>query len=626
MTPERPERRLAAILAADMVGYSRLMETDEAGTFARQKARRQELIDPKITESRGRIVKTTGDGLLVEFTSVVDATECAVAIQRAMLECEAAVPEEQRIRYRIGINLGDIIIDGDDILGDGVNVAARLEGLAEPGGICIPRKVFHEVRNKLDVGYEYIGEQKVKNIETAVPVYRVRLDPKAAGKIIGEKLPNRPRWRPIAAAAAVVAVIAAVWWQPWAQRVEPASLERMAFPLPEKPSIAVLPFVNLSGDPGQEYLADGFTEDIITALSSVPDLFVIARNSTFTYKGKAVKVQQVAEEMGVRYVLEGSVQRSGKRIRVTAQLVDALLGHHLWSERHDREMKELFALQDEVALDISRALEVELTLGEGRSAWSRGTDNLEAWAQVARAREAYLLFTKENNSTARRLLQDAVELDPHYAIAWDLLAWTHIMDARFSWSTSPADSFQTAHKLADKSLTLNGERASPYSLLAFLALIGRRFDEAIAHHEQAVVLEPNDESVKVSFASTLIYAGRPHEGIGLLEQAMRISPYYPGYYLLSLGRAYRLAGRDEEAIKALESAKERMPGNWLTLTELVTAYSEAGRHPDAEAEVVNILTIKADATVQGLAALLLYQDPNERIRILNALRMAGLPE
>jgi len=368
VAPEREERRLAAILAADMVGYSRLMEADEIGTIARQKAHRKELIDPKLGEHNGRIVKTMGDGLLVEFASVIDAVQSAVTIQRAMEEREADVPEDRRIRYRVGINIGDIVIDGDDILGSGVNVAARLEGLAEPGGICIPRKVFHEVRNKLDVGYEFIGEQKVKNIETPVPVYRVLLAPSAVGSVIGERRRSRHRWRLGAVAAGglalAVVVVAAVWWRPWAPNVEPARLERMAFPLPEKPSIAVLPFENMSGDPEQDYFAEGLTRDLITDLSKVSGLFVIARNSTANYTDSSVNIGQVAEELGVRYILEGSVRHEGDEVRINTQLIDALTGSHQWAERYDGNLGDIFSLQDEIAIKVVSALAVKLKPGE----------------------------------------------------------------------------------------------------------------------------------------------------------------------------------------------------------------------------------------------------------------------
>ena len=361
------ERRLAAILAADMVGYSRLMSADEAGTLARQQAYLAEVIEPGIAEYRGRIVKTTGDGLLAEFPSVVDALRCAVNIQLAMTDRESEVPAETRIAYRIGINLGDIIGEGDDIFGDGVNIAARLEGLAEPGGICVSRTVYNQVKGKVASGFEDLGEHQVKNIPEPLHVFRVHMEPEAAGAVHGKS--QRPAaWKWIAGAGLAAVLVAAtgigLWLEPWSERVEPAATERMAYPLPDKPSIAVLPFTNMSDDSAQEYFADGMTEDLITDLSKISGLFVIARNSSFSYKGQQVKVRQVAEDLGVRYVLEGSVRRVGEQVRINAQLIDATTGGHLWAERYDGSLADIFGLQDQVARKIVAVLAVQLTAGE----------------------------------------------------------------------------------------------------------------------------------------------------------------------------------------------------------------------------------------------------------------------
>jgi adenylate cyclase len=628
LAQERVERRLAAIFVADMVGYSRLMEADEAGIIARQKAHREHLIDPAIADHGGRIVKTTGDGLLVEFASVVDAIQCAARAQRAMAAREADVPEDRRIQYRVGINLGDIVIDGDDILGDGVNVAARLQEIAEPGGICISGTAYDAAKAGAEVGFEYLGEQQVKNISEPIRTYRVLLEPEALGKVIGErKRPAKPMgWRlgVVAAAAALVVVVAivAVRWQPWAPDVEPASVERMALPLPDKPSIAVLPFTNLSGDPEQEYLADGIAENIITTLSQIPDLFVIARNSTFTYKGKPVKVQEVAEDLGVQYVLEGSVQRSGETIRITAQLIDAIRGHHLWSQRYDRRLEDLFAVLDDVTREVVLALQVKLTTVRS----GRGTEDLEAWASGTKGRAVFYSFNKDDNAAARVLFEDAVRLDAGYAWAWSMLGATHWADARFGWSESRAASLAKAVELGEKALTLDEHLANAHSLFGLIHLLKREHEQAIASMEKGVALAPNDATRKALLAATLTQVGRSAEAAALLETAMRLNPYHPAWWPLNLGRAYRLAGHHGEAITALERAKERMPGNSLASTELVAAYSEAGRQANAEAEVAYILKIKSDASVRGLAKMLLYKDPKERERVLAALRKAGLPE
>ncbi|MDJ0951480.1 MAG: adenylate/guanylate cyclase domain-containing protein, partial [Alphaproteobacteria bacterium] len=541
MASDRVERRLAAVLAADMVGYSRLMEADEAATLVRQKAHRQELIDPKIAEYRGRIVKTTGDGVLVEFASVVDATECAVAIQRAMAEREAGVPEERRIRYRVGVNLGDIVIDGDDIFGDGVNVAARLEGLAEPGGICIPRKVFHEVRNKLDVGYAFVGEQKVKNMENPVPVYRVLLEPAAAGQVVGEKRPGRPRWQLGAAVAAVLVGVAsaAVWWQPWVERVEPASVERMTFPLPEKPSIAVLPFDNLSGDPTQAYWVDGTTEAVITALSKTPNLFVIARSTTFAYKGKPAKARSIAEEFGVRFVLSGGIQRDGDRVRVSAQLVDALSGHHVWAEQYDRRFEDLFALQDDITREVVTALEVELTEGEQARIWRRQTNDQRAYELFRDGLVLYRRRTNTDNAEARKLFVEAVAIDPDFADAKCLIGFTYLRAGLNGWERPRGDAFGKGRELAAAALVLDPDYAHAYALLATITLYEGDPDEAIAQYQTSLELEPNYSANVAGYADALVYAGRGAEAVEEIERAMRLSPYYPNFYLAVAGAAYR---------------------------------------------------------------------------------------
>ncbi len=420
------ERRLAAILAADVVGYSRLMGEDETGTLDALRAHREELIEPKIAEHEGRVVKLMGDGLLAEFPSAVEAVHCAVEIQHTMGERNAAVPAERRIVYRIGINIGDIIVEGDDIYGDGVNVAARLEGLAEPGGICVRRNVRNQVRDKLDIDFEELGEVAVKNIARPVRAFSVVLDAKAAALVTpvvqrADK-PERPRW--IVAAVAVIVLLfaagGAFWWQPWAPDVQLASLERMAFPLPDKPSIAVLPFTNMSDDPEQEYFADGITDDLITDLSKVSGLFVIARNSSFAYKGKTVTIRQVAEELGVRYVLEGSVRRAGDQVRINAQLIDAMTGGHLWAERYDRDQDDLFAMQDDVIEKIVSALAVRLTDTEQEQLTRIPTDNLEAYDYYLRA-EQEGFYNISSTGTFNRTLsfyKRAIELDPAFADAY----------------------------------------------------------------------------------------------------------------------------------------------------------------------------------------------------------------
>lgn len=627
------KRRLTTILAADVVGYSRLMGADEVGTLSALKALRRELVKPKEIQYRGRTVKLMGDGALMEFSSVVDAVEFAVEVQVAVAKRNAELPEERRIVYRMGINIGDIIVEGDDIHGDGVNVAARLEGLCDPGGICIARSVFNQVKGKLDLTFEYLGEKKVKNIAEPVTVYRIMLDEKAAELTtpITVPIPKKPRGRwPYIAAVIVLGafgITGLVWWQPWAPDAEPPSIARMAFSLPEKPSIAVLPFDNLSRDPEQEYFADGLTEDIIANLSKIPNLFVIARNSMFTYKGKPVKVQQVAEEMGVRYVLEGSVRKADDRVRVTAQLIDAITGNHVWAERYDREAKNIFALQDEITLNIAAALQVELTEGDQENVrLGRGTTSLEAWSYATRALKFFRQFTKEEMARARSLIERAVELDPQYAAAWSFLGWTHWHDARWGWSASRAQSLQKAAELGQKALALDGSLPLTYQLLGSISLMNREYDDAIAHHEKAVALDPNGADAMAILGFTLTYAGRPGEATNLLQKAMRLSPYYPSWYLSTLGRAYRLTGRYDEAIVALKGAIERNPNFLHPHVVLAAAYSDAGKVEDARAEAKEILRIDPKFSIHDFAKALPYKDPIILEHLNVALRKTGLPE
>ncbi len=436
------------------------------------------------------------------------------------------------------------------------------------------------------------------------------------------------RW-PVAALAVVLVVAAGGlgWLRPWEPKLERASVARMAYPLPDQPSIAVLPFVNLSGDPEQAYFADGLTEDIITTLSKIPTLFVIARTSTFTYKDKPVKVQQVAEDLGVRFVLEGSVRRTEGRVRVTVQLSDAISGNHLWAGRYDRDAKGFLALQDDITGTIVRVLRIELTEGEMvRVQLGRGTDDIEAWASAKRGHALLRRITKEDVARGRQHIERAIESDPGYATAWSSLAWTHLHDAKFGWSASRAESFQEAVAAAKKALTLDDSLPNTYAVLGAINLIERQHDQAIAYMEKAVALAPNGADHTARLAWTLTYAGRPTEAAALLEKAMRLSPYYPAWYLVTLGCAYRLGGRYDDAIAALKRAEQRSPGNFHTHAVLAVIYSELERLEEARAKVADILKMDPNYTIAQFAKAVPYKDPAEFDRIRNALRIAGLPE
>jgi adenylate cyclase len=452
MTEARVQRRLAAILAADVAGYSRLMGADEEGTLAALKELRRELADPKIKEHRGRIVKTTGDGLLVEFASVVDAVRCAVEVQQEMAERDVGVPEERRIQFRIGINLGDIIKDGRDIYGDGVNVAARLEALAEPGGICVNRVVRDQVRDKLDFAFEDAGEQRVKNIARPLRVYHVR-----PGRVAGEEM-NAPQ-PPLA--------------------------------LPDKPSLAVLPFTNMSGDPEQEFVSDGIAEDVITALSHYPSLFVIARNSTFTYKGQAVDVKQVGRELGVRYVLEGSVRKAGNRIRVTAQLIEAETGNHVWANRYDRDLADVFAVQDEITHALTTALTPAIADAELRRAIRKPPESLDAWAAYQRGLWHLSKANTEDDTIAQNFFRQAIDLDPTFAPGYSALALAQLQAAAVYQKLSLAEAQSSAESLARRAVSLDGADAEARSCLGWALQARGELDGALVEIERALAMSPN---------------------------------------------------------------------------------------------------------------------------------------
>jgi len=633
MSEDSLDRKLRAIFSADVKGYSRLMGEDEEHTIKTITAYR-ETISGLISKHKGRVVDSPGDNILAEFSSAFNAVSSAIEIQETLKEKNADLPDNRKMEFRIGINLGDIIKEGDRIYGDGVNVAARIEGLADPGGVGISRSVYDQVKKKLtNLGYEYIGAHDVKNISEPVRVYNILMDPEYAGKVIGEETP-KPAWPRAATVALVVLAIVAcslAVWNFYIHRIsiEPASIEKMAFPLPDKPSIAVLPFNNLSGDPKQEYFSDGITESIITALSNVSNLFVIARNSTFTYKGKPLKVQQVAQELGVRYVLEGSVQRSVDRVRITAQLNDALKGHHLWAEQYDRKFGEIFALQDDITDRVAMALEVKLTEGEQARIRRGKTDNPEAYEYFLHGLEIGRRFTKEDNAQARKLFEKAVALDPNYAHAWQEIGRMHYRDARFGWTDTPDKSLSLAEELAQKTLSINNTDAFANGTLSLVYMARRQHDKAIAYGEKALALAPNFADVQAAIALPFLYSGRPEEAIQLVKKAMRLSPYYPDWYLPVLGHAYRLTGQYKEAIDALESWRTRAnPRSELPYVMLAFIYVEAGREEDAHTAVTEILKRKPKASIEGYAKskFFAYKDPAEINRSLDSLRKAGLPE
>ncbi|MDJ0895272.1 MAG: adenylate/guanylate cyclase domain-containing protein [Alphaproteobacteria bacterium] len=626
------ERRLAAILAADVVGYSRLTEADEEATVRALHTCRQ-AIEQLVAAHHGRVFGSAGDSMVAEFLSPVEAVRCAVDIQRALEADNVDLPEDRRMRLRIGINLGDVIVEGDNLLGDGVNIAARLEALADPGGICLSRPVVDQIKKQLDLGYEYLGEHEVKNIAEPVPVYRVLTEPDAAGTIIDEtrRVKHARKRLALLAAAVVLIGLAAVvsWLRPWEPTVEPASVAKMAFPLPDKPSIAVLPFDNLSGDAGQDHVPDGLTEDIITALSQLSSLFVIARNSTFVYKDKPVKVQQVAEDLGVRYVLEGSVQKSGDQVRIAAQLVDALAGNHLWAERYDRKMTDLFALQDEITEHIVTALQIKLTAGEQMRVHRKHTRNLEAWNLLSQGVERFYRSSKTDNAIARQWFERAVEVDPEYALAYAFLAWSYWQEAFQGWAENRELALERAWVLAEKARTLDDALPDVYALQGALHLLKREYDEAIEAGEKAVAYNPNHATNTALLAMILHYAGRPEEAIRRFKAAMRLSPYYSAWFLEVLGFAYLGAKQPDEALVAFEEfLARRASGAHASHARIgrALAYHALGQDDEARAEVVKALEADAAISVAEFRQLSLNKDRAGLERGLAILRRLGLPE
>ncbi|HYA90182.1 MAG TPA: adenylate/guanylate cyclase domain-containing protein [Thermodesulfobacteriota bacterium] len=632
MTTQEVKRKLVAILIADVKGYSRLMGEDEKGTVRTLNAYK-EAMNGLIQHHHGRVVDAPGDNVLSEFGSVVDAVECAVKTQKEMRTRNAELPENQRMEFRIGVNLGDVIEEGDKIYGDGVNIAARLESLSEAGGICISGTAYDQVKNKLSLGYEYLGKQSVKNILEPVRVYRILTKPRPTSIVSRCKRTGVNYWKRVHPVFKVlVALLAAanVVWQfyphlrPSRLPVEEVSKQKMALPLPDKPSIAVLPFVNMSGDPKQEFFSDGITEDIITALSKVPMLFVIARNSTFTYKGKSVNVKQISKELGVQYVLEGSIQRSADRVRITAQLIDALSGHHIWAERYDRELKDIFVLQDEVTGNILRAMQVKIMEGEQALHRDNGIRNLNCYLKLLEAQNYFNGFDIEGNKLARRLGEEALAMCPESSSAYNLLATTYMMDYWYGSGKSPQESIEKAIELAQKAIALDDSYASPHGLLSFLYSIKEEHEKALAEGKRAVSLDPNGADVYAWYATSLTFAKRPEEAIPLFQKAIRLNPFGPAWYFFNLGNAVRITGRYEEAVSAYKKALQRSPDNLFAHVFLAATYSRMGREKEARAEAAEVLRINPEFSLDYFAKTLPYKDQEVTKSLIDALHKAGL--
>jgi adenylate cyclase len=618
------KRKLAAILSADAVGYSRLMAEDEVATV-KTMAYYREVMSSLIKQHRGRVVDSPGDNVLAEFSSVVDAVQCAVAVQHEFQTRNAELAENRRMEFRIGINLGDVIEEEDRLYGDGVNISARLEALADAGGVCISGTAFDQVKGKLSLGYQFIGEQTVKNIPDPIRVYKVLMDERDAGKLIGvgKKAP-KSRWAEIAAIVVFVSIGLVIYqFYVRSPAIEPASVEKMTYPLPDKPSIAVLPFDNLSGDPEQDYFSDGITEDLIVDLSKISSLFVIARNSVFIYKGKPVKIAEVGRELGVRYILEGSVRMADNKIRIAAQLVDATTEGHLWAQRYDRDLKDIFTLQDDVTQRIVAALAVKVTEDEQKRLLRRYTDSMEAYDYYLRGLEYFSQLTKNTNILARQMLHRAIDLDPRFAAAYALLGLAHSQDWTQGWSLEPQP-LEHAFELAQKAIALDETLPQGYAILGEVYLHKNKHEKAIAAQQKAIALSPNDADMIAGLGGILTWAGRPEETIELVKKAMRLNPMYPTEYLWNLGHAYYLMGRIEEAVETLNRARDRNPEYIPVIGYLGASYAELGRMEEARTLAEQFNRLSTRTSIDAWRYRLPYKDKKVLDRFLRSCRKAGM--
>jgi TolB-like protein/class 3 adenylate cyclase/Flp pilus assembly protein TadD len=637
MEREGTTRKLAAILSADVKEYSRLMGQDERGTVRTLNAYK-EAMTILIQEYKGRVVDCPGDNLLAGFGSVVDAVNCAVEIQRDLAEKNAELPPARQMEFRIGINLGDVIEEKDCLYGDGVNIAARIEGLADGGGICISGTAYDQVLNKLGLEYEFLGEKEVKNIERPIRVYRVLSHPGAAAhRVVRAKTAAAKRWRTVTFTIVVIIVIGAaagtIWHFYFRPSVEPASVDRMAFPLSDKPSIAVLPFVNMSDDPKQEYFADGMTEDLITDLSKISGLLVIARNSTFTYKGKPVKIRQVAQELGVRYVLEGSIRRADDRVRINTQLIDATTGGHLWAERYDGHIGDVFTLQDNITQKIVTALALKLTAGEQEYVVRKETKNIVAYDAFLKGLEHYRRFTPDDFAKACSYFEKALDLDPHYGRAHAALAQTYWrgLELGWRWQLGLGVGWSEGRILARKYLQTAMEYSTSlaHQVASEMNLFRRKYDEAIYQANRAIALDPNDHRAHWIMALVLIYAGSPEDAVEFAKTAMRLDPHYAAPNLFLLGLAHFSMGKLEEAMTLFERAHTYNPELRGLSAPLAAAYAHLGRDKEAPIALDNY---RNEWSWWGWSPDLLqvmqffpFKNPEVADRLADGLLKAGLP-
>jgi adenylate cyclase len=584
MTQDGFKRKLTAILSADVKGYSLLMADDEFHTIQTLKTYRR-LMSDLIGQHSGRVVDNPGDNLLAEFSSAVDAVECAVQIQGMLKKENAKFVANKRLQFRIGINIGDVVQDGDRIYGSGVNVAARIEGLAEPTGICISRNTYDHVKDKLDLGFDYLGEHEVKNIKEPVRVYKVLLDADSQKPLFDEQLE-----------------------------------------LPDKPSIAVLPFDNMSGNPNQEYFSDGLTEQIINGLCKVSNLFVIGRNSSFAYKGKSITTKQIAKELGVRYILEGSVQRAGGRVRITAQLIDATTDYHMWSENYDRDLEEIFALQDEITMNLINAMEVNLIWGEQARLWTNRTKSIEAYDRFMRGVECFYNFTKNDFDQAELFFNEAINIDKSFAFPYVMLGTTLFLKIFYGWCESVIETFERVQTSAEKALDLDESFDMAHILAAYVYVLKRQYEEAIKEGQRAIELNPNGAESLSNLGAILNFSGKPDLAIELLNRAIRLNPITPPNYYTFLGIAYQIIKQYEKTIELVKKCHIISPGHFHAYLLSAASYSFLNRKEEAQNAAKQILRIDPNFSVNHYGLMLPYKDQDYLNSYLDALRKAGLPD
>jgi len=577
-------RKLRAILSADVKGYSILMADDEIFTIKTIKEYRG-IMSHCIEQHNGRVVDSPGDNMLAEFASAVDAVQCAVEMQKLLKRENDRLVENKRLEFRIGVNIGDVVQDENRIYGDGVNIAARIEGLADPSGICVSRSAYDQIKKKLGFGFEYMGEHPVKNISEPVRVYKVLMDSDSPVPLVDE------------------------------------SLE-----LPDKPSIAVLPFVNMSGDPNQEYFSDGLTEQIINGLCKISKLFVIARNSSFAYKGKSVNIKQIAHDLGVKYILEGSVQKAGDRVRITAQLIDATTDYHMWSEHYDRDLSDIFSLQDEITMKLISAMTINLTDGEQARLWGGGGTNIQAYDRFVRGNDCFFRNNEKDNKQAHHFYKEAIDLDKGFAWSYVMLGFTHVFDLLYRWSNAPIKSFEQAEECAEKALALNDYLDLTHILWGWIFLFRRQHDEAIKEGERAIELNPNGAEAHVHLAFILILSDETELAIKLAKRAFRLNPIPLPHYYIILAMAYRNNGQHDNAIELSKKGLRGNPDQLSVYITLAISYWFLNQTEEAHKAVEQVLRIDPNFSLGYHAKTMPYKHQKTVDKYVEALRKAGLPD